>query len=232
MNTLSQLMDMSADVKQVETVLGRLGETVQRFMTQHEEYQAMLPEKERESDQIYCDTRMEIYEQFHVEVSGWIEAMNESEAELEGVTLTGTRITTPGRIDRTSFTASRTGPTEGTVHAKLAQATANALSAVADTQRDLTKQMRIPRAELEIFDGDETRFRAFLVDFQECVAKWADNDRECLTQLRAFTAGTPHQLVQGCVHLPPSQGYAEALRLLETRYGAPYCYVSARWQLV
>ena len=90
---------------------------------------------------------------------------------------------------------------------------ANGLSAVADTQRDLTKQMRIPTAEPEIFDGDETRFRAFLVDFQECVAKWADNDRECLTQLRAFTAGTPHQLVQGCVHLPPSQGYAEALDL-------------------
>lgn len=86
----------------------------------------------------------------------------------------------------------------------------------------LTKQMRVPKSEPEKFDGDETKFREFLIDFDEYLAKLADNDRERLTQLRAYSTGTPHELVRGCVHLPPDQGYTEAKRLLESRYGASY----------
>ena len=76
--------------------------------------------------------------------------------------------------------------------------------------------MRVPKSEPEKFHGDETKFREFLIDFEEYVAKWADNDRDDLYYRDAACVGT-------CMcTLVTRGGYAEARRLLEMRYGPPY----------
>ncbi|XP_064631613.1 uncharacterized protein LOC135489914 [Lineus longissimus] len=227
-NCLSRLME-GTDTDKVKTILRQMKELMDKFLGCHNEYQARLPVKERERDQAYCDTRLDDYEQFEAEVAGWLDTM--VVMETEGLTQPETSRGVFGRIDVRAlpFTPAHQStrmsdplPPDLTQISNVTQATERALSDIADTQRDLTKQMRIPRAEPEIFDGDETKFREFFIDFQEYVAKWTDTDRERLTQLRAYTSGTPHELVRGCVHLRPEEGYADALRLLETRYGAPY----------
>ena len=126
------------------------------------------------------------------------------EMENEGLTGIGLEAATPlrGALGRLH---PRTPPFKPK-NPVMTQAAERALSAIADTPRDLTKQLRIPKSEPEKFYGDETKFREFLIDFEECVAKWADNDRERLTLLRAFTTGTPHGLVRGCVHFVTGGG--------------------------
>ena len=92
-----------------------------------------------------------------------------------------------------------------------------------DTQ---TRRKGLPRPKIEVFDGDVTRFQAFVRAFKYAVEERTDDDREKLHFLEEMTAGTPREIVRGCALLPPGQGYAEAMKILERRFGAEHLVIA------
>lgn len=226
-NCLMRLME-GGDSAKVKIIFERYQEAAEKFLACHGDIQQQLAAKDKANDQAYCDAKVDAFEDFSAEVTGWLTSMDDMEAE--GLN----EPSTPNRFSRIDARAPPFTPRQESTMlnasdrantfeiSNLTQATERALTAISDTQRDLTRQMRMPRSEPDIFDGDATKFREFLIDFEEYVCKWTQTDRERLTQLRNYTTGKPNDLVRGCIHLPPTAGYAEAMRLLQSRYGAPY----------
>ena len=55
--------------------------------------------------------------------------------------------------------------------------------------------------------------------FQTNIASKLLNEEDKLHYLLQYTADKPREIVSTCLYLPPEQGYAEAKRLLDRRYG-------------
>ena len=80
------------------------------------------------------------------------------------------------------------------------------------------RRVLLPPAELRPFSGAVEEFRLFLRAFQSRIASRTDDQGELLYYLEQYTRGKPNQLVRGCLHLG-DEGYSEAWKLLESRYG-------------
>ena len=66
--------------RQRSNLLGHYDGLVAKFQCCHLKYQGTLTEKQREADQKdNFETRMESYELFQAEVTGWVESMQETE---------------------------------------------------------------------------------------------------------------------------------------------------------
>ena len=83
----------------------------------------------------------------------------------------------------------------------------------------LLKRMHLPKMAMETFNGDVMRYSGFLRQFQNNVASKTDDEEEKLYYLDQMTSGKPNDIVKTCLHLPPGEGYREARRLLDKRYG-------------
>ena len=77
----------------------------------------------------------------------------------------------------------------------------------------------LPKSEIITFDGDITKFRSFIRAFDTRIGNMITNDEERLHYLEQLTSGKPRDLVSSCLLMEPSEGYNEARRLLESRYG-------------
>ena len=82
--------------------------------------------------------------------------------------------------------------------------------------------LQAPNAELDVFSGNPLEFEYFLAMFVESVEKRISDPRSRLTRLLKFLTGEAKELVKGCIHLPPSEGYQYAKRLLQKHFGDPY----------
>jgi hypothetical protein len=58
--------------------------------------------------------------------------------------------------------------------------------------------------------------------FYTCIIIKTSDDIDRLYYLDQHLAGSPKKLIAHCFHMRPNQGYHEALRVLEERYGDPY----------
>ena len=76
----------------------------------------------------------------------------------------------------------------------------------------------MPKVEVESFNGDFTKYRAFTKTFDATVASRAEDDNERLLYLMQFTTDIPHEVVRSCIHMPTG-GYQQARKLLDKRYG-------------
>ena len=87
-------------------------------------------------------------------------------------------------------------------------------------ERLVTYNLRsnMPKVEVEPFDGDYTKYRAFVKTFDATVSSRASDDEEKLLYLIQYTRGVPNDVVKACVHMP-SGGYAHARKLLDKCYG-------------
>ena len=88
-------------------------------------------------------------------------------------------------------------------------------------QRALAGFMRLPPVELARFGGDVTEYPHFIRAFDLKIASKLDNPDERLYYLEQYMIpGTkPHHIVSACLYL--QEGYDEARRLLDRRYGQP-----------
>ena len=91
----------------------------------------------------------------------------------------------------------------------------------AHVQRDL-----LPPTELNPFTGDVQSYRLFLRAFDSRVASRTQDRSELLYYLAQFTKGKPHQIVRSCLSLG-EEGYTEARRLLEERYGNAHLLIES-----
>ena len=86
-------------------------------------------------------------------------------------------------------------------------------------QRALAGFMRLPPVEIARFEGDVTEYPQFIRAFDLKIASKLDNPDEKLYYLEQYMVpGTkPHHIVSACIYL--QEGYDEARRLLDRRYG-------------
>ncbi|XP_043210667.1 uncharacterized protein LOC122375380 [Amphibalanus amphitrite] len=84
----------------------------------------------------------------------------------------------------------------------------------------LVRRSLLPPAELRPFTGAVEEFNLFMKAFDSRIAKKTNDKGELLFYLEQYTRGKANQLVKGCLHLG-DEGYEEARRLLENRYGNP-----------
>ena len=89
------------------------------------------------------------------------------------------------------------------------------------TEEVLSSQLSrslLPAAKLRPFSGEVEEFRLFMKAFEARIASRTEDPSELISYLEQYTTGKPNQLVRGCLHLG-TKGYAEAVKLLEERYG-------------
>ena len=79
--------------------------------------------------------------------------------------------------------------------------------------------MHLPKMKMDTFSGDVMNYACFLRQFQNNIASKTEDDDEKLYYLEQMTTGKPNDIVKTCLHLSPGEGYREARRLLDKRYG-------------
>ncbi|XP_068237239.1 uncharacterized protein [Palaemon carinicauda] len=77
----------------------------------------------------------------------------------------------------------------------------------------------MPKQDIVKFDGDRTKYFKFIRAFDEVFSSQLTNDKERLRYLDLYTTGMPNDIVASCIHLEASEGYKQARKLLEERYG-------------
>ena len=98
----------------------------------------------------------------------------------------------------------------------------NRIERVEDSLKSLIMHMGLPRLEIESFDGGPDKFYAFLKSFENSVANRLNDDEQKLAYLIHYCAGRAKKAIEHCVLLPYGDGYAEALKILKSRFGNPY----------
>ena len=80
---------------------------------------------------------------------------------------------------------------------------------------------RLPKPKQLTFDGDPKRYKMFMASFQSNIEETLgdDEDKLKLTLLLQHCSGPALSLIEDCVMLPPKQGYVQALKKLEKRFG-------------
>ncbi|XP_066941092.1 uncharacterized protein [Macrobrachium rosenbergii] len=77
----------------------------------------------------------------------------------------------------------------------------------------------MPKQDIAKFDGDYTKYFRFICSFDNVFSSQLTNDKERLRYLDLYTTGRPNEIVAACLHLDVSEGYRQARKLLEERYG-------------
>jgi transposase InsO family protein len=92
---------------------------------------------------------------------------------------------------------------------------------VSSTQQ-LLAAMSLPQPEVPKFGGDVIEYPAFVMAFDARVHSKVISAQDKLYYLCQYLYGDAKEIVAGCLHLYPEQGYMEARRLLQKEYGDPY----------
>ena len=90
------------------------------------------------------------------------------------------------------------------------------------SQHHLATAIAIPEPEVRKFKGDPLEFKTFLMAFDARVQSRVTNSADRLYYLDQHLKGEPKELISGCLHIEPDEGYKEARRLLQREYGDPY----------
>ena len=88
-----------------------------------------------------------------------------------------------------------------------------------DPTHDHVTRIHLPTLEFSTFKGNNEHYPSFMRAFQTNIASRLSNEEEKLHYLLQYTADKPRDIVSTCLYLPPEQGYKEAKRLLDRRYG-------------
>ena len=83
----------------------------------------------------------------------------------------------------------------------------------------LLQEQGAPDADLDVFDGNPLEYKFFMRSFEDVVERKIIEPRGRLTRLIKFTTGEAKELIKGCIHKDPKDGYIFAKQLLEKRFG-------------
>ena len=90
------------------------------------------------------------------------------------------------------------------------------------THQQLAAAMTLPQPEVHKFKGDPIKYGTFIMAFKARIESRTFNAADCLYYLEQHLEGEPRELIGGCLHMDPSEGYKEARLLLEKEYGDPF----------
>ena len=77
----------------------------------------------------------------------------------------------------------------------------------------------LPKLEVQRFSGSVADYSQFIRSFEVRIESKLRNDDERLSYLDHYLIGEPKDVIKGCLLMPSGSGYAEARRLLDSRYG-------------
>ena len=86
---------------------------------------------------------------------------------------------------------------------------------------------KLPQPRVPTFDGNPVEYRTFVRAFESLIESRTSSSTERLYYLEQYTAGDVKELVRSCHHLAPDEGYAEARRLIEKKFGDDFRIASA-----
>ena len=95
------------------------------------------------------------------------------------------------------------------------------------SQKQIAKAITLPQPEVPKFKGNPMDFITFLMAFDSRIQLKVISSTDRLYFLDQSLVGKARELVSGCLHMEPDEGYMEARRLLEKEYGDPYKVSSA-----
>ena len=96
------------------------------------------------------------------------------------------------------------------------------------TMKKLAELSMLPKPELIHFDGNPLRYYIFMKNFENQVEKDTDDNGRRLQLLIQHCSGKAKKVIESCILLSEEEGYKEAKRLLEERFGSKYM-VSSSW---
>ena len=85
----------------------------------------------------------------------------------------------------------------------------------------ILQQQGAPEVDIDTFSGDRLEYHYFMEVFKEVVEKRIKNPRGRFTRLIKYTTGEAKDLIKHCIQQPSAEGYENAMKLLENRYGDP-----------
>ena len=92
---------------------------------------------------------------------------------------------------------------------------ANAIMQIAE----ISKNSKLPTAEVQMLDGDPSAYQRFLSSFRFVVESNTNDPAARLNVLIQYTTGNARKVIETCVLLPPKQGYVTVLDLLNKNFG-------------
>lgn len=95
-------------------------------------------------------------------------------------------------------------------------------------QQRILDAMTLPRVELTPFDGDPLKYWLFIRQFENSVGLNDIDNGQKLLLLMQYCSGRAKQVIQCCLAMEPTQGYAKARHLLKERFGNEFT-ISETW---
>lgn len=89
------------------------------------------------------------------------------------------------------------------------------------THQQLTAAMTLLQPTITKFKGDPIKYNTFKMAFDARIRTKASTSSDLLYYLNQHLEDEPADLIQGCLHMSPDEGYAEAIWLLQKEYGDP-----------
>ena len=89
------------------------------------------------------------------------------------------------------------------------------------THQQLTAAMTLPKPPITKFKGDPIEYNTFIMAFDARIRTKASTSSDLLYYLNQHLEDESADLIQGCLHMSPDEGYSEARRLLKMEYGDP-----------
>ena len=96
------------------------------------------------------------------------------------------------------------------------------IQSMVSSQRQLATAVTLPQPEVPKFTGNPMKYKTFIMAFDARIQSRVTCNADRLYYLDQHLLGEPKDLISGCFHIEPDEGYVEARKLLEKEYGDPY----------
>ncbi|XP_019633454.1 PREDICTED: uncharacterized protein LOC109476879 [Branchiostoma belcheri] len=102
------------------------------------------------------------------------------------------------------------------------QGLVNQQAEVTKLMMEHNKKSSLPTRAIISFEGDPLSYTQFIKAFKHAIEDKTQDPEDRLHYLGQYTRGEARELVTSCVLMDPEEGFKEAKRLLEERYGTPF----------
>ena len=93
------------------------------------------------------------------------------------------------------------------------------IKSVSQSNKELISAITLPKVEIVEFGGDPLKYHIFMAVFDETVHRTNESDQTKLTRLLRYTIDSAYNAISKCVLMEPSEGYAQARKILAERFG-------------
>ncbi|KAK3726857.1 hypothetical protein QZH41_010519, partial [Actinostola sp. cb2023] len=90
------------------------------------------------------------------------------------------------------------------------------------SHQEMAAAMTLPQPKIPTFKGAVIEYKSFMMAFDSRIKPKTTNNADRLYYLQQHLEGEAKDLIEGCLHLDPDEGYNEARKLLDKEYGDPY----------